>query len=736
MPDQTLTGEVRLTDQMTPVVQNIADAVQGVVSMLTQMQGATSRAFDSARMGAEISKIQRNLDEAKASVRGLEEENERLPHTLNEAGREADSLFSKLKRVAGAYIGLRSVGLFIQQADEASSLNARIDAINDGMQTTAELNQMLYESAQRSRGSFQDTANFVASLSQSAPEIFASNQETIQFAENLNKMFAASGTNAQEQASAMLQLKQALGSGVLRGEEFNAVMEASPGVIRQIADSMGVNIGQMRNLAAEGKITAEEVKKAILSANDGLVEQFNEMPTTFGQAMQMIKNDAYMAFQPVFALWSSFLQSPVFQSVYSGMRKAIYIVADALLVLGKIAEAVARVIAENWHWIQYVLIFVGAVAVANLSNSFTVLGGKIVQAFVAGKEAFLDFFSVVVTHPVVFGLIAAVLVLTFVCQQFGITIRDVVSFVVGVIAAGVAIVANIIIGIWNLIKGVVQFIANLVIDLINGILNGVYLLSRAFVSFANGVEQGWANLMNGLISKFESFLNFFVSGFNQVIGFINSIAIDIPSWVPGIGGRHIGFNIDKMENVKLNRVVATQYEGMQKPEEIQHLNLAKTEMFDVGQAFNVGSQIGGMLYDKGASAVGQIAGKLKETMDGLKGVTEASVAQQDAQSLTGEALPALDDIGQNTKGTKKNTDKMAQEKEMKRVNDQLDRLQKLAERRAVINVTWDKLNVAVSNTFGDVHETADLDGWLSGLNDTLNESIQSGVGGVQLDAIG
>src|SRR5699024_8114301 len=132
--------------------------------------------------------------------------------------------------------------------------------INDGQQTTVELQNMIYQSAQRTRTSYESTANIVTRLGQNAKEAFGSNAEVIQFAENLNKSFVIAGSSQEEIASASLQLTQALGAGVLRGEELNAVFEAAPNVIRTIADYLGVGVGEIREMASEGQITADVVK--------------------------------------------------------------------------------------------------------------------------------------------------------------------------------------------------------------------------------------------------------------------------------------------------------------------------------------------------------------------------------------------------------------------------------------------------------------------------------------------
>ena len=172
-------------------------------------------------------------------------------------------------------------------SDSMTSITARLDMMNDGLQTTEELNRMIYESAQRSRGSYQQTANLVAKLGTLAGDAFSSNREIIAFAEQLNKQMALSGTTTQEAQAAMLQLTQGLASGTLRGEELNSVLEQTPMIAQSIAKYMGVNTGEMRELASEGAITAGVVKSAMFAMADEINAKFEQMPMTWGAGVDL-----------------------------------------------------------------------------------------------------------------------------------------------------------------------------------------------------------------------------------------------------------------------------------------------------------------------------------------------------------------------------------------------------------------------------------------------------------------
>ena len=212
---------------------------------------------------------------------------------------KVDGLASSLKNLVATYASVKSITAFVGLADTMSQTTARLNMMNDGLQTTDELTQMIYQSAQRSRGAYQGTADMVAKLGTLAGEAFDSSAQIVAFAEQLNKQMALSGASAVGAQAAMLQLTQAMSSGVLRGEELNSILEQTPTIAQTIADYMGVNVGTMREMASEGQITAEVVKNALLGTAEVTNEAFNQLPMTWAQVWTSAQNTALMAVQPV-----------------------------------------------------------------------------------------------------------------------------------------------------------------------------------------------------------------------------------------------------------------------------------------------------------------------------------------------------------------------------------------------------------------------------------------------------
>jgi putative tape measure domain protein len=266
--------------------------------------------------------------------------NSSVVNNFNQQVREGQSAVGgfegKIRSLVGAYIGLRGIQKIVGLSDAMASSSAKLSVLVDDNGSVENLERKIFASAQRSRANYITTMGTVAKLANNAGEAFANGDETIQFAENLNKLFVINGATQAEVASASLQLTQALGSGVLRGEELNAVFEAAPAVIRTIADYLNVPIGQIRALAKEGKITAGIVKSALLGATDQINSRFNAMPVTWGQVWTNIVNRFIEVSRPLLQFISMLAQNwatlePVVLAVIAAV--GFYIVTTKLATL-------------------------------------------------------------------------------------------------------------------------------------------------------------------------------------------------------------------------------------------------------------------------------------------------------------------------------------------------------------------------------------------------------------------
>lgn len=210
-----------------------------------------------------------------------------------------------------------------QTADELTSIRSRINLINDGSQTTAEIMEKVFDAAQRSRGSYTDMADSVAKLNMLAKDAFSSNDEAIAFVEQLNKQFKISGASVQEASAAMYQLTQAMAAGKLQGDEFHSIMENAPLLAQSIANEMGLTVGQLKEMSSQGLITSDIIKEALFNSAEETNAKFAEIPMTFAEVGQSIQNELIQAFQPVLEQISSIPQSGEFQALSEGVVVAI-----------------------------------------------------------------------------------------------------------------------------------------------------------------------------------------------------------------------------------------------------------------------------------------------------------------------------------------------------------------------------------------------------------------------------
>lgn len=210
-----------------------------------------------------------------------------------------------------------------QTADELTSIRSRINLINDGSQTTAEIMNKVFDAAQRSRGSYTDMADSVAKLNMLAKDAFSSNDEAIAFVEQLNKQFKISGASVQEASAAMYQLTQAMAAGKLQGDEFHSIMENAPLLAQSIANEMGLTVGQLKEMSSQGLITSDIIKEALFNSAEETNAKFAEIPMTFAEVGQSIQNELIQAFQPVLEQISSIPQSGEFQALSEGVGVAI-----------------------------------------------------------------------------------------------------------------------------------------------------------------------------------------------------------------------------------------------------------------------------------------------------------------------------------------------------------------------------------------------------------------------------
>lgn len=346
----------------------------------------------------------RNIEKAMAGVVNQTvtvnvtlNENAQAQRTVERAMRQTDSAASALSGTIGklvaAFGGLALIKRALDLSDELSMTQARLNNVNDGLQTTAELQQMIYQAAQRSRGEYIGMMQTVAGLKAQTGDTFSSVREAVAFTELLNKQFKIAGADATAISSTMYNLTQALSTGVLRGQDLNIVMSNAPQIAQRIARYMGVSVGELKELASQGKVTADIVKQAILGAADDINQQFEKMPMTFGDAMNKAKNIAVKAFEPLGQMIADAINSSQFEDSLNGIAQTLYVVSGILISFFSLVGQGLGIIVSGLQFVSQ--------GIGGLSGLFVTASGIFVGAFSVAVQivlsTFADFYNVAIT---------------------------------------------------------------------------------------------------------------------------------------------------------------------------------------------------------------------------------------------------------------------------------------------------------------------------------------------------
>lgn len=487
------TAAAKMAAQQARVYQSalrVQTAEQRLAAAQAKAQTASIRAASAAEKEAER--------QARAAAKAQKEYNQSMENGTG----SADRLTASVKRLVGGYIGMQSVKGLLQMSDTLVSTTARLDMVNDSLQTTAQLNDMIFQSANRARGSYAETAAMVSKLGLLAGDAFGSTQEIVAFAEQLNKQMAISGTSTMEGQAAMLQLTQAMASGVLRGEELNSILEQTPMIAQTIANYLGVNVGQMREMASEGAITADIVKNAMFAAAEETNAKFEEMPMTWGQVWTKFQNYATMGLRPVLL-------------GLSWLANNIEIIGP--LVLGAGAAFAIFQVAANWTKIATIATTAYHGAVTLLSIGYGVLTGNTAAA----SAATMVFNSALLASPITWVLMGLALIvgalyagvaaynhftgasvsatgiIAGVMSMLGAHVYNTVAFMYN----GFAVFANFI---GNVFNNPVAAVKVLFYDMAQTVLGYILNIAKGLEDLINKLPWASVNLTSGLESYISS----------------------------------------------------------------------------------------------------------------------------------------------------------------------------------------------------------------------------------------
>lgn len=413
------------------------------------------------------SKMNQAQEETKKAGKAQEEYNKQLKN----ANSSAENLVKTLRRIGTAIGVTKLVKDFLDFSDTQAQINARLNLMNDGLQTTNELSEMIYQSALRSKAAYSDTADAVGKMGLNAGNAFSSNQELIAFTEQVNKQFKIGGASAQEQSNAMVQLTQAMAAGVLRGQDLNSILAAAPGIARTIEESMGWASGSIKQYAEDGKVTASVVKNALLDMADQTNQKFESIPMTLSDAMTQAQNIVQHEVKQMAQSWNDFIQTDQGQEIIGEAISLLSVMAqvgtDALSGIG----SAALFVADNMDMILPILAAVGV--------GFLFVKAQAIQAALGSAAAWTA-----ANWPLLLlmALFAGALIAA---QQFGIGMQQVGGWVGQVFGMIYAVGYNVFATLWNVVASFAEFFANVFNDPVAAI---AHLFSNALDTILSMVE--------------------------------------------------------------------------------------------------------------------------------------------------------------------------------------------------------------------------------------------------------
>lgn len=605
-----------------------------------------------------IERIIRTTDQYTRAGGAASRQTDGLNESIRRTGTTASSATSGISKMIKAFMGLRVVQTIIngivsgiQAMDTYTNTMARLKLINDNKQTPGELNDKIFAAANRSRGSYGAMSESVARIGMLAGDKFSSNNELIGFTELVQKSFKLGGAGTAEQQSAMLQLSQAMASGRLQGDEYVSIIENAPLIADAIAKYTGVGREGLKELSSDGAITADIIKNSVFSMANEINEQFKTIPMTWSDYMTLIQNEALRAFGKVFESISVLINT-------DGFQEFVQIIINGIYLIAYIVSWLIEAIAADWDFISSIL-YAGAIVGIALLTAYL---WNMVPAAVANAAAF------VMMHAPIFIAISVIALLIYIMNQLGITVSDIVGYIVGAFYLMGAQIGNQFITLQNVMIDFANFFHNVFKDPVKSVAILFLDLTITVLGYIRNMAQGIEDLLNS---------------------------------IPGIEVNITG-GIDNIIS-KINSASNT-LKGEMGWEELYK----KKDYIDLTQAANNG-------YNTGKNFADNIGNKLKNAFNGLSYNPQSAT---DLSSMVGKNVPTSPKV-QKVKGDGKNG---AVKVEMS--DEDIAYLRDAAERDFVAKIQHKTLapNIKVNFT-GPINKEADTDKMYKRITKILKKEI-------------
>jgi len=704
------------TDQANAELEYLRSNLNQAVQTQNEMNAAIQNMDITTANDAYI-RLSNTISGTERYIRDNVDEQGRFNREIQEGVAQADNLMDSIKGLVAAYATVQTMGSIIELSDTVTQTTARLELIVDDGGSVEELQNKIFASAQVSRGSYLATADAVYKLGAQASQAFNSSDEIIAFTELLNKQFTIAGTEVQGIDAAMLQLTQAMASGRLQGDELTSILENATPVIqniqRYLQEVEGIDASNIKELAADGVITADVIRNSMFYAADEINAKFETMPMTFGQVWQSFQNTALMAFQPVLERLNELANSTAFQNMVNGAIEALAMVAGIVLEIFDLIAAVGGFIAENWSIIEPIImgvvtalgLYYGAILLYNtitgISTAITAAKAFMEKvhaaslameagATFAATAAQYGFNAALLACPItwiiilIIALIALFYAAVAAVNKFAGTSVSATGIICGAFMVALAFIGNIFVALWNLVVDVFVLIYNLVATVAN-------FIGNVFTDPIGAVCRLFFDLADTVLGILQAL----ASAIDAIFG--SNLAGSVQGWRDSLGGW-----VDETFG-KGDEVMAK-----------MNADDMKLGRFEYGAAWDAGYSFGEGIDE---SIANFDPSSLFDT--NVPGAGDYADLSNYGAGLAGD----VGDIAGNTGAIKDSMD--ITEEDLKYLRD-------IAEQEAINRFTTAEINIDQSGMQNTIKNGMDLDGVISGLTDAALEAVDIMAEGIHI----
>lgn len=773
MANSTLKAEQSMENMANGIKNNIAGINKNIPYSIGQLEALGAYQDKIGRwhgpdgkylkINLDTSQAENNITSLKQSITNLKDS---LTGSFIIGNIFGSAIFSAIDKISSI------PGQLIKASDAYSGIMARLNLVTGEQEKAVALNEQIYQSALKARGPYDVMADSVSKIAMTAKEAFPDPRTVVPFMENIQKLFNIGGTDIERQKDALLQLTQALGSGKLQGDELRSIAEAAPLIEKYIANYMGVSMGEIKQLGADGEITAEIIKNAILGATDEINKQFETIPLKWEDVWTNIQSRVSHAFQPVYTEISKLANSPLIKSFADNIVAAAAIGANTINGFINnvkwLSNEISAFYDKNKFAIDTIIIgFGGAIGAVGLYG--IALAGVAAKTAILGTMSKVGYVLQFITYvPTAIKLIHTLGIAQTLTAMSAAEMWGAIFLPIGAVVAGVYVLTD---GFHNL-GVIIEYTFSILLGMLTSagialggyiaylaVYNGLQLLATAYTFAYNtalvvtnaSLSIAYARTMAvGIAQRAMAVASLLASG---AMAILNATILRNPIlWLIGliiaVVGAFIGWQIasNGLRNTLAN--VFGSIAGIV----ADAINFMIAKINGLISAFNAVKELSNEVLGTSFSATGEITYRadkiafqtgtrdfvynfnpldsIKNAMGGDINATPYTMPELNNIPNYG-ALAGGDDGGtaKNTKDTADNTQKIADAMDI--MDEDLKFMREMAEQEVINKYTTTKIEINMEN-INNISKEVDFDGFITHIGEQIAEATANGAEAVHI----